>query len=129
MTRMPKANKKEFLKIHEECLGIVTASCKKANVSRTTFYKWLKEDEAFAQKIQEIDEVQGDFVENQLLKAIKEGDVSAIIYYCKTKLKKRGYGMVMDVNARVEAKAEVKPDLSAIPDELLEQVLKNINGE
>lgn len=33
----------------------------------------------------------GDFVESKLIELVKTGNVTAIIFYCKTKLKSRGY--------------------------------------
>ena len=31
----------------ENSLGIVSTACTKANISRSSFYKWYKEDEEF----------------------------------------------------------------------------------
>ena len=38
--------KESFLKSLEKSLGVVTVACKKADIPRSTYYKWLKEDEA-----------------------------------------------------------------------------------
>jgi len=93
---MPKTNKteqskKKVLDALEKSLGIVTTACKIAEVSRTQFYQWLKDDEDFAGKVQEVENVTLDFVESQLHKQIKEGQTSATIFYLKTKGKKRGF--------------------------------------
>lgn len=84
-------SKENAIKALEQNLGIVTIACRAANISRKTFYKWLKEDEEFKAAVQDVYEMQGDYVENQLLKNIKAGDTSSIIFYCKTRLKSRGY--------------------------------------
>ena len=39
--------KKAMLKALEKNLGIVTDSCKQANVGRTTHYQWLQDDEEY----------------------------------------------------------------------------------
>jgi len=93
---MAKSNKTEHSKKKvvdalEKSLGVVTTACKIAEVSRTQFYQWLKDDEDFAKKVQEIENVTLDFVESQLHKQIKENSTAATIFFLKTKGKKRGY--------------------------------------
>lgn len=83
--------KKEVLERLEDSLGIVTMACKNVGISRKTFYEWKKNDEEFAKAVKDIQEVTLDFVESQLHKQIKDGNVSAAIFYLKTKGKERGY--------------------------------------
>lgn len=83
--------KNQFLSALEAKLGNVTRACKATGISRTLYYMWMKEDEDFASRVHEIADVTGDFVEDKLLQRINEGDTTAIIFYCKTKLKHRGY--------------------------------------
>ena len=71
--------------------GIVASACKAAGISRFTFYKWLKEDSDFAEKVEDIKELQKDFAEALILKKMKEGDTTMIIFYAKTQMKDRGY--------------------------------------
>jgi len=97
-------NKKKILEALENCQGIVTTACKSANMPRSTYYLWLKEDEEFAESVAEIQEVALDFVESKLMEKINGIKVqvgenvydnppsdTAIIFYLKTKGKKRGY--------------------------------------
>jgi hypothetical protein len=55
--------KKRVIEALEKSLGVITTACKIAEVSRTQFYNWLKDDEDFAKKVQEIENVTLDFVE------------------------------------------------------------------
>ena len=80
-----------MLKALEQSLGVVTVACKKADIPRSTYYKWLKEDEMFSMAVQEIENIALDFAESQLHKQIGDGNTSATIFYLKTKGKKRGY--------------------------------------
>ena len=75
----------------EKALGVVTMACKSSGVPRSTYYKWLKEDEEFAKNVKEIENVALDFAESQLHQQIKGGNSGATIFYLKTKGKKRGY--------------------------------------
>lgn len=84
-------SKGKFLEALAAAAGIVLTACESVNVSRSTYYRWYKDDAAFAERVDEISEEQLDFVEGKLLKSIKEGDTTAIIFYLKTKGKKRGY--------------------------------------
>ena len=83
--------KESLLKSLEQSLGVVTVACKKADIPRSTYYKWLKEDEAFAIEVRDIENVALDFAESQLHKQISENSTAATIFYLKTKGKKRGY--------------------------------------
>lgn len=84
-------HKKAIIEALEKSLGVVTTACKKVGVGRTQFYHWLKEDEAFAKEVDDIQNIALDFAESQLHKQIGEGNTSATIFYLKTKGKKRGY--------------------------------------
>ena len=76
--------KESLLKALEQSLGVVTVACKKADIPRSTYYKWLKEDEYILN-------VALDFAESQLHKQISANSTAATIFYLKTKGKKRGY--------------------------------------
>lgn len=84
-------HKKAIIEALEQSLGVVTSACKKVGIGRTTFYGWLKDDDAFAEKVNDIQDVAIDFAESQLHKQIKDGSTAATIFYLKTKGKKRGY--------------------------------------
>lgn len=87
-----------------ECLGNVSEACAKVGVGRTTHYGWLQEDAEYKQQVEDISEAEIDFAESKLRERIEgvkvqKGDTSyllppdpaCIIFYLKTKGKKRGY--------------------------------------
>ena len=80
-----------MLQALENSLGVVTVACKQSDTPRSTYYKWLKEDEQFAKDVKEIENIALDFAESQLHTQMKDGSTSATIFYLKTKGKKRGY--------------------------------------
>tara|TARA_B100000900_G_scaffold401271_1_gene405762 strand:- start:771 stop:1106 length:336 start_codon:yes stop_codon:yes gene_type:complete len=91
---MPHDNseqKQKMLETLEYNLGIVSNSCISANVSRSAHYKWLKEDPVYAQAVNDIQETAIDFVENKLYDQIKKDNITAIIFFLKSKAKHRGY--------------------------------------
>jgi len=83
--------KKEVLTALEQTLGIVTPACKMAGIGRTTFYQWCKEDRDFNEKVRELNNHTLDFVESKLHKAIRDDNLTAVIFYLKSKGKGRGY--------------------------------------
>ena len=83
--------KESLLKALEQSLGVVTVACKKADIPRSTYYKWLNEDPKFAKQVQDIENVALDFAESQLHKQIADNSTAATIFYLKTKGKQRGY--------------------------------------
>jgi len=91
MDKSRHIKKESMLDALEKSLGVVTVACKSADVPRSTYYKWLKEDEEFSKAVKEIENIALDFAESQLHTQMKDGNTSATIFYLKTKGKKRGY--------------------------------------
>ena len=91
MNKSRHIKKETLLKALEKSLGVVTIACKKADIPRSTYYKWLKDDEEFRQQVQEIENVALDFAESQLHQQIQDNSTAATIFFLKTKGKSRGY--------------------------------------
>lgn len=83
--------KADLLQALANTSGIISSACKAANVSRMTYYRWYNEDPDFREKADDIKELQKDFAESLILKKMKEGDTTMIIFYAKTQMKDRGY--------------------------------------
>jgi len=83
--------KKRLLKALEENTGLIATACKEAKVSRGTYYVWIGGDKAFAEAVQDIEEQVYDKVEKKLHNMIDNDNVTAVIFYSKTKMKSRGY--------------------------------------
>jgi len=112
--------KKRVIEALEKSLGVITTACKIADISRTQFYNWLKDDEDFAKKVQEIENVTLDFVESQLHKQIKENSTAATIFFLKTKGKKRGYIERQEIDHTTQGEAIGSSiDLSKLSTEVL----------
>lgn len=83
--------KPRFLKELEKGRGIISYACDNVGIARKTFYQWYEKDQKFKEKVDEINEAVVDRVESKLLNLINNEDSNAIIFYLKTKGKKRGY--------------------------------------
>ena len=81
-----KVNKERILKALESSLGVVTTALKTTELSRTNYYRWLKEDEEFAKKVQEIENIQKDFIKSKYLECVKDKVPSVVIHAAKTRL-------------------------------------------
>lgn len=101
--------KRAMIEALEKSLGIVTTACKSVNIARQTHYEWMREDEVYKEAVEGIVDIAIDFAEsqlNQLMMGAKhqvvtnKGEIveikdapnpSSVIFYLKTKGKKRGY--------------------------------------
>ena len=83
---MKKASKGTVVK-QLKTTPIVQVTCKKIGISRATFYRWKKEDKEFANDAESaIEEGLGlinDMAESQLISAIKDGNLTGIIFWLK----------------------------------------------
>ena len=91
-----KPTKKEvFLQALNNNLGHITKACKSANIHRQTYYSWIDKDEGFKQSCENVEESLLDMAEHSLLSEIKDCErknhITAVIFFLKTKGKKRGY--------------------------------------
>ena len=101
---MKKKDRQElFLKHFRDSHGIVSYACQKVGITRTCYYKWRENDPKFKERAEVVEEETIDVVESKLLSAINNDDLTAIIFYLKTKGKKRGYV------ERVEQDVNVNP--------------------
>jgi len=100
-------DKGKFLEVFASKLGNVSKACEAANISRQTYYDWMK-DETFANQVEEVREGLIDFAEHQLLSNIKDGRTAEILFYLKTKGKKRGYIERQEVDTVGDKMFEVK---------------------
>ena len=81
-----KINKDRLLKALESSLGVVTTALKATDLSRTNFYKWLKEDEEFAKEVEEIESIQQDFIKSKYYECVKDKVPAVVIHAAKTRL-------------------------------------------
>lgn len=114
------AKQKKVLKLLAENLGVITQTCEEAKISRSTFYKWKAENPLFAQIINDIDDEAIDFVEAKLFERVKEKSDTMIIFYLKTKGKKRGYveKSEMDINHAGELKHNISGEVALTIDQI-----------
>ena len=90
--------KETLLQALESSLGIVSTACNRTGISRSSFYKWYKEDEEFRKKVDDIDNVKLDYVETKLFKNIENEKEKSIIFYLQHKGHKRGYVQRQNIN-------------------------------
>ena len=109
MNKSRHIKKESLLKALEQSLGVVTIACKSVDIPRSTYYKWLKEDEEFKAKVKDLENVALDFAESQLHKQIKDDSTSATIFYLKTKGKNRGYVEKSELDITTGGKPLAKP--------------------
>ena len=81
-----KKSKQRMLKALSSSLGIVTSALKVANVGRTSFHRWLKEDEEFAKQVKEVESIEHDFIRSKYYECIKDKVPSVVIHAAKTQL-------------------------------------------
>lgn len=83
--------KQLFLDELMKARGIKCIAYQKAGIGKTKFFEWQREDIAFSEAINEIEEKWLDVAENKLMDLIAIGDRAALMFYLKAKGRHRGY--------------------------------------
>ena len=87
----------------------VSATCIALNIDRKTFYDWKKKSPELSAMLDDACESLIDNAETMLLSKINDGDLTAIIFFLKTKGKKRGYIDGREIDANVTTDIDFKP--------------------
>jgi hypothetical protein len=88
---------------------IVQVACEKVGVGRATYYRWRKENEEFTEladnAIAEGSLLVNDMAESQLMAAIREKNLTAIIFWLKHH--HPNYATKVEVTARLKSDNEI----------------------
>ena len=99
---------KELLLEQLKKTPIVQVACQKVGVGRATYYRWRKEDNEFAKAadsaLQEGSLLVNDMAESQLLSAIRDKNLGAIIFWLKSH--HPAYTTKMEVTAQLKSQDE-----------------------
>lgn len=88
---------------------IIQIACEKLGIGRATFYRWKQEDEEFArladEAISEGNSLVSDMAESQLLAAIRDQNLTAIVFWLKHH--HPTYSTKIEVTARLKSENEI----------------------
>ena len=118
------AIKDKLIKSLQFHLGNIKKSCADTGINRSTYYEWYNNDPFFRQQVDDIHEGVIDFVESELHNQISEGNITAIIFFLKTKGKKRGYVE----RTELDVTQQNVPDLSNLSSDEIINILKLSEG-
>jgi len=86
-----KYTAEQMIKAIESAEGNLTEAARILQCSRTTIYNYMNRYVTVKQAYEDINESTIDWVEGKLLDQCRRGNITAIIFYLKTKAKHRGY--------------------------------------
>lgn len=81
--------------------GNLSLTADALGIERSTLWGWRKAYPELESMLNDYDESLGDLAESKLMMAINEGNLTAIIFYLKTKHKGRGYIEGQEIKAIV----------------------------
>lgn len=84
-----------------ESNGFLSVAAKKLGCSVRTVVRYASDFPEIKQTLFDIRHERDDFVESQLMKAIKRGELTAIIFYLKTQARHRGYSEKDESRAKI----------------------------
>lgn len=86
ITKRQNSQKIELLKRLKET-PVIEVACRKVGIARATFYRWKEKDDVFSKEVDtailEGSALINDIAESQLLTAIKDQNMTAIIFWLK----------------------------------------------
>ena len=82
-----KKKKEEFLKALNDSFGFTTSACRKTGINRTTYFRWMKNDKKFVERVRHIQGYFDIIVEDKLKMLILANDGPSIRYYASRRIK------------------------------------------
>lgn len=105
--------------------GLLAGAARLLECSRTTVYAYVKKYPEVQAALEEQNETTKDFVEGKLIDQIRNDNITAIIFYLKTKAKDRGYIERTEHSGPDGAPlVPARPDLSGLDDKQLSHLEK-----
>ncbi len=118
---MKRDTHKESLLEQLKKTPVIHVACEKSGIGRATYYRWRKEDTEFAgvcdEAIQEGSSLINDMAESQLISAIKDKNLGAIIFWLKNHHPQ--YATRVEVTAKLHNQDPLTPE----QEELIKQAL------
>lgn len=94
-------------------IPVIEVACQKIGIGRASYYRWRTESQKFAKEADEAirdgRELGSDMAESQILKAIRDGNLSAAYFWLKHNSK--------NYATKVELTANLKPDEELTPEQ------------
>jgi hypothetical protein len=111
-----QAKDKQSLLDNFKQMPIIESACRKSNISRTSFYRWKREDKEFAKAVEEamqegIDLI-NDLSENQVISMIRDGHFQAAQLWLKTYHKR--YKERLEISATINPQEELSDEEAAV---------------
>lgn len=103
----------EIVDIYEKKACNLTATAKALAMSRMQLYNWRAKNRKLDEAMRQCEESMLDNTESELFKQIKDGNITAIIFFLKTKGKNRGYYEKVENNVKTNAFEEL---MKSLPD-------------
>lgn len=110
-------------------IPIIEVACQKVSISRASVYRWKTNDKEFAAAVEEAvtegNALVNDLAESQLLNAIKNGNLTAIIFWLKSR--NRRYSDKVELTGRIEhlQKRELSPEERILIEKSLRLAMPN----
>ncbi len=99
---------KRIIKAVEKAHGLVGLAADMAGIHRNTVSKYIREFPTVAEAVEDARERLYDTVESKLYERIEAGDLTAIIFFLKTRCKDRGYTEKQDIDTPKEVTIRVE---------------------
>ena len=89
--RHPKVTPEQVIEALEKAHGIQAQAALNLGVNRKTIANYIEKDAKVKEAYEQVNEATIDFAESQLFRAMGENNITAIIFFLKTKAQHRGY--------------------------------------
>ena len=100
----------KIIQMYEKKGCNITATCSALGISRKTFYEWREKKKKLAEGLEEVDESILDWAESKLKEHIDNDDLQALIFFLRTKGKKRGYVEKTESDVNINAFEKLMQD-------------------